>query len=75
MYTVEDVANLLNVAKSTVYSLVESGKLRCYRIGRRRGTVRISEEHLRQYLVDCESGEVEEPRRAPRRSSLKHLRL
>lgn len=75
MHTVEDVAKLLNVAKSTVYSLVESGKLRCYRIGRGRGTVRISEEHLRQYLADCESSEAEEPRKAPRRTPLKHLRL
>jgi len=55
--TVKQVAERLNVKASTIYEAVEQGLLQCFRIRSRpgtRGTIRISEEHLRQYLEDAQ---------------------
>jgi excisionase family DNA binding protein len=49
VYTVPEVAALLRVNKSTVYRDVESGRIEAYRVGKGRGTVRISEGALREY--------------------------
>lgn len=49
VYTVPEVAALLRVHKSTVYRDVESGRIVAYRVGKGRGTVRITDAALRKY--------------------------
>lgn len=63
---VREVAERLEVAQSTIYLLIAAGKLRATRHGLGRGTIRISEEQLAQYL-DGANGK-------PVREQLKHLR-
>lgn len=71
MLTVKAVAEKLACSPATVYSLIASGKLRCYRIGTLHGAIRISDEHLSEFLGKAE------PKVTPSapRSRLKHLRL
>ena len=57
MLTVSQVANRLNVSRSTIYNAIESGLLPHHRIGLGRGAIRISEEQLESFL---ESTKVEE---------------
>ena len=54
MMTVKEVSQAINVSPSIVYQLIESGKLKCYRIGIGRGTIRISQSQLEAYLQKCE---------------------
>jgi excisionase family DNA binding protein len=70
-----DVAERLNVSLSTVYGLIESGKLACHRIGRGRGAVRVSEEDLGAYLESCRNPVDDQPKRIPARVKLKHVHL
>ena len=51
----KQVSDRLNVSLSTVYGLVESGRLGCHRIGQGRGAIRISEDDLAAYLQACHS--------------------
>ncbi|MFF4735108.1 helix-turn-helix domain-containing protein [Streptomyces sp. NPDC002536] len=46
---VGDVARLLGVHPSTVYREVGSGRLRSFRVGTGRGTIRISRAALREF--------------------------
>ena len=55
MMTVPEVAERLRVAVSTVYALVESGKLQAFRIGPHDGAIRVSEEQFQAYLEACRS--------------------
>ena len=54
MLTVAEVASRLRVSCSTVYSLIEAGHLRCYRIGLKRGTIRVTEDQLKVFLTSVE---------------------
>lgn len=73
---VPDVVKRLNVSQSTVYALIESGRLPSHRIGCGRGAVRVSEEDLIAYLDSCRTERTsDEPRRAAPRIKLKHLRI
>jgi excisionase family DNA binding protein len=73
---VAEAARRLEVSQATIYSLVASGKLRCYRIGNGRGVIRIDEAHLLEYLAGSEAVTRPPVASAPaRRVSLKHLRL
>lgn len=54
--TVKQAAARLEVSAATVYGLVAAGKLRCHRVGLGRGCIRISEEHIVQYLSGAERG-------------------
>lgn len=47
MHTIEEVATWLNVARSTVYKLIERGELPVVKIGT---AVRIDPEAVREYL-------------------------
>ena len=49
VYTVPEVAALLRVNRSTIYRDVESGRIDAYRVGKGRGTVRISAAALAGY--------------------------
>ena len=70
MHTVGEIAKRLKVSCSTVYSLVEQGLLRCHRIGMKRGTIRITEEQLQEFL---KATEVKPASSVP--SELRHIRL
>lgn len=61
MLTVPEIAERLRVAVSTVYALVETGKLEAFRIGPNDGAIRVSEEQLREYLDGCRSLPHSEP--------------
>jgi excisionase family DNA binding protein len=69
-----EVADVLNVSRSLVYQLIESGKLACHRIGTGRGAIRVSEHDLADFLIETRSVRVEEAQRPPRRK-LKHLKI
>ena len=71
--TVRQAAQRLEVSVSTVYALVASGKLRCSRIGLGRGVIRISEEHLAEYLKGAEPVIAPAPL-TTRPVRLKHIR-
>lgn len=70
MLTVPDIAKRLNCSPSLIYLLVSEGRLCCYRIGSRRGTIRFSEEQLQAFLKSCEVSPL-----AAVAEGLKHIRL
>lgn len=70
--TVKEAAVRLEVSSATIYAMIGSGKLRCYRIGNGRGVIRIGDEHLAEFLKAAEPAPAPPP--APR-VRLKHLRL
>ena len=74
LLTVRDVARVLQVSIASVYAIVADGKIACHRVGTGRGSIRIEERDLEEYLSSCRSEKAEEPKRAPR-PRLKHLRL
>lgn len=47
---VKDAAKRLEVSSSLIYQLIAEGKLQAARHGIGRGTIRISEEQLAEYL-------------------------
>ena len=47
LYTAQEVADRLKIKKTTVYELIKRGELASSKIGKQ---LRISEEHLEQYL-------------------------
>jgi excisionase family DNA binding protein len=74
--TAKAAARKLECSVSTIYALVAAGKLRCVRIGLGRGAIRISEEHLEQFLkaAEPEKTPASTPPAAPMRT-FKHLKL
>lgn len=73
MLTVRDVARKLNLSRSSIYELINRGRLTCHRVGCGRGVIRISEDDLQTYLTSCRSEPVAKPSVASR-VKLKHLR-
>lgn len=72
---VKEAAARLEVCASTVYQLIESGVLGHYRIGTGRGVVRITEDHIAEYLARSEQVAKPLPAPAPKREiRLRHLR-
>ena len=53
MLSVKKVAERLSVSQSVVYSLIDAGDISIHRIGRGRGTIRISESDLDNFLKRC----------------------
>lgn len=49
VWCVSEIAALLGVHKSTIYRDVESGRIDAYRVGKGRGTVRISGDAFAEY--------------------------
>jgi len=72
MYTVRAVALRLRCSRATVYSIIASGRLRCYRIGTGRGAIRVSEEQIAEFLSGAEAGATAAPSRPVK---LKHLQF
>jgi len=60
--TVKDVAERLNVSLGTVYALVSKGELKAFRIGVGRGTLRIAEDSVGDYLEENEVTPVDWPK-------------
>lgn len=58
---VGDVAKRLNCSVSLVYDHIASGRLGSHRIGKGRGGVRVSEEHLAAFLKETEHAPSPEP--------------
>jgi excisionase family DNA binding protein len=74
MMKVKEAAAKIKASPSFVYSAISDGRLRCYRIGKGQGGIRISEEQLHAFLQTTEvNGESVPPKPAPRRVKLKHL--
>jgi excisionase family DNA binding protein len=70
---VKEAAARLDVSPATVYGLVAAGKLRCHRVGLGRGCIRISEDHLGEFLAGAEP--VAKAPAPVRQFRPKHLRL
>lgn len=79
MMRVAEVARRLDVSDKVVYALLESGRLRAYRVGAGRGSYRVTEDQLRAYLestlTDAPIGaSVAPPMSARREPVFKHDR-
>ena len=77
LLTTEEVATHLSVSRSLVYELVVKGKLPHHRVGVGRGTIRISEDDVAEFLRSCRRETRDETDRSlkrPPRRKLRHLR-
>ena len=74
MLTVKDVAEKLGVSPTTVYGLCHRRKLRHARVGLGRGSVRIEEKDLDEYVKGATIG-PERIQPPPPRERFKHLRI
>jgi excisionase family DNA binding protein len=72
--TVRQAAARLEVCQATVYALIAAGKLRCLRLGLKRGCIRITEDHICEYLHGAESKPCSSPRTTPA-FRFKHIRV
>ena len=76
LLTIKETAVALRVSCSTVYALVEQRQLQCHRVGSGRGSIRIDENDLKQYLESCRLGPPPAKRKRPKHvEKLNHLRL
>ena len=73
LFKVQEVAQRLNCSVSTVYSLIESGRLPHHRCP----GVRVSEEQITAYLNNTKHEQLEPVSTKPKlpRPHLKHIRL
>jgi excisionase family DNA binding protein len=72
--TVKQAAARLEVSVATTYALVAAGKLKCVRIGLGRGAIRITEEHMADYLTQAAPAPTLAPPPAPRRV-FRHVKI
>jgi excisionase family DNA binding protein len=72
--TVRQAAARLEVCQATVYALIAAGKLRCLRVGLKRGCIRITEDHISEYLRGAESRPCAPPPAPPARR-FRHIRI
>lgn len=71
-YSVTEVADALNVSKSTIYKAVESGELAGMRFGgTRKGTIRIPHSAFVEYVAACMSAAVTRPGANARHRSIR----
>ena len=73
LFKVQQVAQRLNCSVSTVYSLIESGRLPHHRCP----GVRVSEEQINTYLNETKREQLEPSSPQPKlpRLQLKHIRM
>ncbi len=74
LLTVKEVSTMLRVSPSLVYGLVDSGKLSCFRIGKGRGAIRISQSDLENFLINSQQSPPA-PQDQLRHPKLRHLKL
>ncbi len=74
---VREAADRLRISPSSVYLLIEQGRLAHHRVGARRGAIRISEADLAAYLAACRQELTRDtpPPLPVARPKLKHLKL
>lgn len=72
MLTVKQAADFLGLSRSSVYELISRQKLPAFRVGPRRGAIRIREEDLKAYLTNCQEKLVD-GRIRERRVRLRHI--
>lgn len=71
---VKEAAAKINASRSFVYAAINSGRLRCHRMGAGQGGIRISDEQLHAFLQATETNGESVPRKsAPRPLRLRHL--
>jgi excisionase family DNA binding protein len=58
-YTVEQVAEILNIGRDKVYFLIRTGQLRSIKIGKLR---RITDRHLAEFVTSLEEPSLEQTR-------------
>jgi excisionase family DNA binding protein len=78
LLSVQQVASRLGISRGSVYELVKTRRLAAHRVGSGRGTIRISEGDLRDYLGRCRTGGEEVRERlvgVPSRRALKHIKV
>lgn len=75
LLTPTQVAEQLSISRSLVYQIVKSGDLPCHRIGKGRGSIRVSEADLREYIRNTRIAHGERSRKSTARPRLKHLRI
>lgn len=71
---VNEVAQRLSLSLSTVYQLIENGRLPSHCVGMRKG-IRVAESELLAYLERCRSARRQAPAPAPKKNGVpfKHL--
>ena len=76
LLSVNEVAGRIGVSVACIYGLVASKELACYRVGQRRGVIRISQEQLQAYLNKGTAPVPATIAPAPQpKVNLKHLQL
>lgn len=78
MFTVNQVAERLQISRQSVYVLIQRGQLAAHRFGAGRGTIRVSEADLDSFIYACRAEPSTplpkvQPMRPP--TKLKHIRL
>ncbi|MFD0851234.1 helix-turn-helix domain-containing protein [Actinomadura adrarensis] len=53
-YTVEQVAEILQVSRDKIFTLIRTGQLRSLKIGKLR---RITDQHIAEFIAELESPE------------------
>ena len=64
-YTVEQVADMLQIGRDKVYFLLRTGQLRSIKIGKLR---RITDHHLAEFIASLEDGQPQTDPSNPRRA-------
>jgi excisionase family DNA binding protein len=67
--TVAEVAKRLRCSLSNAHALIAAGKLKAYRVGAGGGGLRVSEEHLQEFLRSAETRQGREETPAPEKAS------
>ncbi len=78
LLTVREVAEKLKMSLSSIYSLINTGKVASLRVGMNRGSIRIREADLDEYLESVKQGSkhtVAKMQHCKLPSTLRHIRL
>ena len=78
LFTVAQAAELLQVSRSLLYTLIEQRKIRHHRLGLGHGAIRISRQNLQDFLDSTTVGlrrqRATEMKTKSRSQSVRHLR-
>jgi len=55
LYKVSEIASILRVTERTIYNWIEYGHLRAIKVGEGKGTIRIPEDSLAEFLNNCQT--------------------
>jgi excisionase family DNA binding protein len=75
LLTVREVAALLRLSESCVYTMTAAGQLPHLRVGNGRGSIRFLREDIDRFLSGCRTAPLPAPPPPPVHQSLKHLKL